>query len=112
MINQKFNLMRIFETIDKSGRKIYLTKERLLHIQKHPYMHNSLDKIKETLSKPNKIIPESRKHLYFRYYKELNQYLLIAVKYLNGEGFIITAYYVRNLKWLEFIFIMMKNEII
>lgn len=93
--------MKIFETIDKTNRKIYLTGERLKHILRHPNMINKLDRIKETLIQPIKITAleeNSKICFYFRYYKELKQYLTIMVKYLNGKGFIITAYYVCNLK--------------
>ena len=39
----------IFEVIDKTGRKIHLSKERYKHIQKHHYMHDSLEEIKSTI---------------------------------------------------------------
>ncbi len=42
----------IFEVIDKTGRKIHLSKERYRHIQKHPHMHDSLDIIKMTIQNP------------------------------------------------------------
>ena len=42
----------LFEVAEKSGRIIYLTKERWSHIQKHPEMSNQLERIKETLISP------------------------------------------------------------
>jgi len=98
----------IFEIIDKTGRKIHLSKERYKHIQKHPYMHDSLEEIKSTIK--NSIITryneEDESISYF--YKEFKEnepserYLLVAVKYLNNEGFIITSFYtnkITGLKW-------------
>ena len=37
---------------------------------------------------------------YYKYFKEREsaKYLLVIVKYLNDHGFIITAYFVRNIK--------------
>lgn len=87
----------IFEVIDKSGRNIRLSKERWVHIQKHPEMTvGQIERIKETLTKPDKILNfeiDSTVHFYFKYYKDSREYLFISVKYLNGEGFIITSFY-------------------
>ena len=35
---------------------------------------------------------------YYKFDKKKNRYLMVAVKYLNGEGFVITSYYMRNIK--------------
>ena len=78
--------MRIFETIDKSGRKIYLTNEQWRHILKHPNMANSFEKIIDTLTNPTKIIiskEDPKIYFYFRYYKNLKKYLVIMIKYLK-----------------------------
>jgi len=94
----------VFEIIDKTGRKIHLTKERWGHITSssslHTYMTNYLEEIKQTLIRPDKIISsinEDTKVNYYRYYKEGKQYLRVIVKYLNGEGFVISTYFVRNI---------------
>lgn len=92
---------RIFETKDKSGRIIYLTDERWKHILKHPEMANQLEQIKDTLSQPDtiKIIEQDLDvRFYYRYYKDRREYLFISVKYLNGEGFIITSFYTDKIK--------------
>jgi len=47
---------KIFEVVDKSKRKIYLTRERYKHILKHPKMHNILEIIPETLENPFKMV--------------------------------------------------------
>ena len=45
--------MRLFEIIDKSGRKIYVTNERWSHIaSEHPAIADKIEDIKDTLSKP------------------------------------------------------------
>ena len=93
--------MKYLETKDKTGRSIYLTKERWKHIQKHPAMSNKIENIKETLQYPNTIQPfafDTNVKFYYRYYKERKEYLIISVKYLNGRGFIITSFFTDKIK--------------
>lgn len=40
--------MKTLEAIDKTGRVIYISKERWDHIQEHPGMSGQLEQIKET----------------------------------------------------------------
>jgi len=94
-------MARIFETKDKSGRTIYLTDERWNHILKHQEMSNQTEQIKDALLRPDKITevdydPDVR--FYYRYYKNRKEYLFVSVKYLNGEGFIITSFYTDKIK--------------
>ena len=95
----------IFEILDKTGRKIRLTKERWSHITSpnslHPYMINYLEEIKISLTKPLAIILnkyDDKKVNYYTYIKDRKQYLLVGVKYLNGEGFITTAFITSHIK--------------
>ncbi len=98
----------VFEIVDKTGEKVHLTKERWKHILKHPHMHNQLENIKITIQNSTTIryYEEDEKVRYF--YREfkvrgpLERYLLVSVKYLNGEGFIITSFFtdkITGLKW-------------
>ncbi|GAI26275.1 unnamed protein product, partial [marine sediment metagenome] len=43
-------------------------------------------------------IYDSNKKDYYKYYKNRKQYLKVIVNYLNGNGFVISAYFVRNIK--------------
>lgn len=92
----------IFEAIDKSGRRIHLSKERWAHINhEHPEVSPYLEGIKETLVSPVKVVQDvydADVYCYYRYFKRRQSYLLVVVKYLNGEGFLITAYFVRNMR--------------
>ncbi len=90
----------VFEIIDKTGRRIRLTKRQWRETTlKHPNMAAYLEEIKETLIRPNVItdysIDESVRYYYkyFKHIKSRNKYLLVIVKYLNGEGFIIKSYF-------------------
>ena len=96
------NMPSIFEITDKSKRKVRLTTERWKHIQaEHPQIKN-MEELKTALTDPLKITPS--KHdpeqvsYYYHYNKPLKRYLFVAVKYLNGDGFIITAYYMRKIQ--------------
>lgn len=97
-------MSNIFEIIDKTGRKIYLSKERLTHITSpispHAYMTNYLEEIKQTITKPDKIVSsinDGFKVNYYKFYKQQRKYLRVIIKYLNGRGFIISAYFVKNI---------------
>lgn len=99
------NMDYIFEIIDKTGRKIRLTKESWKHITSpenlHPYMANYLEEVKQALIKPLIIIPhkfDNIKANYYLYLKEEKRYLLVAVKYLNGEGSVITSFITRSIR--------------
>ncbi len=67
-------------------------------MDEHPYMHKYLEEIKETLQKPDKITSysfnEKVKYFYkgYKHLNEPNKFLLVIVKYLNGEGYIISSY--------------------
>ncbi len=97
----------IFEVTDKLGKDVHLSKERWKHIQKHPHMHDNLENIQLVLKKPLTIrYEEDESVLYF--YKEFKEnepaekYLLVGVKYLNGEGFVITSFFTNRItgsKW-------------
>ena len=92
----------IFEVIDKTGRQIRLTEKQFGHVICHKGMENYIEEIKDTLENPLKIISHEAGDLYdyFNYYKNHRQrakYLQVVVKYLNGHGFVLTAYFVRHM---------------
>lgn len=91
----------VFEIIDKTGRKIHITQERWKHItQEHSNVQN-IEELKDVITTPIKITLSENDQDSVRYYGQFNKakkyYLLVAVKYLNGHGFIITAYRVRRI---------------
>lgn len=92
----------LFEITDKSGRIISLSKERWQHITKEHSRISDLDELRNTLVQPLKIKPSNYDpdcvRYYYSYNKKSRLYLLVAVKYLNGHGFIITAYHLRKLQ--------------
>lgn len=98
----------IFEVTDKTGKKIYLSNNQYKHLLKHPFMHNPIENIKDTLKNPTTIryYEEDKKKISFykefKNNKETERFLLVLVKYLNGKGFIITSFFtnkITGLKW-------------
>ncbi|PIN92913.1 hypothetical protein COU54_05095 [Candidatus Pacearchaeota archaeon CG10_big_fil_rev_8_21_14_0_10_31_24] len=98
----------VFEIVDKTERKIHLTKERWNHILKHPNMDDSIEKIKKALENPTTIRYNENDEKVRYYYLEFKsnypseRYLLISVKYLNNHGFIITSFFtnkITGIKW-------------
>ncbi len=91
----------MLEIKDKTGRKIRLTKESWKHItNEHPEI-TDFEEIKQTLINPLTIKTSTYNtdvRWYYRLNKERKRYLMVSVKYLNGEGFVITAYYMRKIK--------------
>ena len=87
---------------DYEGRSVRLTDERLAHILEHPEMAGMVDKIEETLAKPESVVeslsdPEA--HLYYRYYLGTlvgDKHLCVVVKLAQNDAFVLTAYLVGN----------------
>ena len=94
--------MHILEEEDKTRRIIYLAKERCLHIlHEHPELSVYFYEFANVLKFPTKIVLagyDNNIAYYYKYYKEIRtpeKFLLLVVKYLNGKGFIITAYFTK-----------------
>ena len=90
---------------DVQNRTIRLTEERQEHIEKdHPEMSGQIDKIKETLLNPDKIVKsrvDPSVELFYRHYDTTpvtEKYLCVVVKVLIEDAFIITAYFTDTIK--------------
>ncbi len=94
-------MSNIFEIVDKTGRIIILTQEQWSHIvQHHPDMSDKQEEMKLCLQLPTAIIPhkyDDAKANYYRYQKETQDYIIVIVKYLNGKGYIKSAFYTQKL---------------
>lgn len=90
--------------IDHTGREIRLTVERQKHILEHPEMAQQLERIKETIKTPESIIAttaDDKVHVYHRYYETTpvtSKFLLVAVKLLEDDAFVLTAFFSRREK--------------
>ena len=95
-------MIHLFDIIDKTGRKIRLPHIRWKHIlREHPNLQDH-EEILQALIHPLIIQPSDADpiyvHHYYSYTKLRRKYLMVAVKYLNGEGFVITAYYTKKIQ--------------
>lgn len=91
----------IFQVTDKTGRKIHLSKERWSHIRTEHREIEDPEEIKQILVNPIKILESDRDpnvRWYFVYKKHKKRYLKISVKYLNEEGYVITAHYTTKIQ--------------
>jgi hypothetical protein len=101
--------MIVFEIEDKFKRKVRLTKERQLHIFIRIEMKGQESRIKQTLIEPDEVrvsLKDRTVLLYYRLYKRTpvtEKYMLVIVKVLNKEGYIITAFYTDRIKKGELI---------
>ncbi len=84
---------------DLEGQEIRLTDERLNHILEHPEMQGQESRISETLLAPHSIITSHHDEtvdLYHKLYDETpvtRKYLVVVVKYLDRDAFIVTAFF-------------------
>jgi hypothetical protein len=90
---------------DIYGREIRFTEERWKHIEnEHPEMSGQIDKIKETLLNPDKIIKsktDESAELFYQYYPitpVTSKYLCVVVKLSLNDLFAITAYFTGTIK--------------
>lgn len=95
--------MIIFGAIDKLKRKIKFTLERKEHIAfRHPEI-TEFELFEAILRAPELIKCSSYDSKVLLYYRSAGEakdykYLVLVVKVLNGEGFILTAYKTNTIK--------------
>ena len=92
--------MNGFEILpDHEEREIRLTVERWAHIISHVEMIEQRDRVVQTIAEPDTIIAtvnDPTVHVYQGFYEKTpvtSKYLLVAVKMLEEDAFIITAFF-------------------
>ena len=96
--------MSLFEIVSKLGKKIKLTDVQWSHIKsRHKELVGQTNKIIETLNNPDIVFYSNKDDVYhycklFQKTPVSKKYLLVIVKHINGEGFIITAFFVSKLR--------------
>ena len=85
-----------------TGSKIKLTHGSVEHIiQKHPEVEPYIDKIIETVEKPDFLIQgEFGETKALKFYESLHigsKYMVVPYRQKDNEGFIITAYFTSSL---------------
>ena len=90
--------------VDVFNRKIRITKERMKHILRRPEMKNQRKKIEETLKDPDAIVESKYDKTVLLYHKlypktpVTRKYLLVAVKILDRDAFVLTAFFTDKIK--------------
>jgi len=94
----------LFEVRAYDSRRIRLTQVQLLHmVFFHPEVENEQAKIRKTLENPEIVVEGATKdtRICYRFFKRTpvtSKYLAVAVKVLNQEGFIMTAYFTERVR--------------
>tara|TARA_Y100000034_G_scaffold132697_1_gene196310 strand:- start:429 stop:650 length:222 start_codon:yes stop_codon:yes gene_type:complete len=66
-------------------------------------MHEGIDRIKDIIKNPDMVRYDSFKesiNYFYKEYKDMGpreRYLFVSVKYLNGDGFVITSFYTNKI---------------
>jgi hypothetical protein len=85
--------------VDHQGRDIRLTGERRVHIMERPELADQLERIVETLAAPDSVVAtpaDETVHVYHKHFEGTpvtNKFLLVAVKMLDDDAFILTAFF-------------------
>lgn len=86
----------LFELKDILGRKIRTTKSYWKKIKevKHTELHFGVTEVKKTLRSADEVRQSVTDQTILLFAKKVKKYdiLIVAVKILNGEGFLVTAY--------------------
>ena len=96
--------MVVLEVRSKLEKVIRLDDYRWRHVLAHPEMDNQLSKVEETLVDPDEVresVRSSSVWLFYKLYAETpasRKYLLVAAQVLDGEGFIVTAFFTDKVK--------------
>lgn len=100
----------MIEFKDYNSRIIRFTDERYTHIEEnHPEMIGQLNKIEETLIRPESVVKSTTDDTVNLFYRKYNKtpvtqkYMCITVKVLRTDAFIITAYFTDSIKSGELI---------
>ena len=91
----------LFIVESKIKKKISISKEHWKHISeiKHPEVSGLENEIKQTIISPIEIKrSNSDKNVYLYYSKYKSNFLCVVIRYLNGNGFIITIYITSKIK--------------
>lgn len=89
---------------DVHGRVVRLTEERRIHIRAHPEMAGQWERLEETLAAPDFIVETVKDQTVHAYHRKYNQtpvtekYLVVVVKYLEDDAFVLTAFFSSRLK--------------
>lgn len=91
----------LFEVVDVFGKKVRTTKEywKKIKTEKHSELKFDYNDVLETLTKPDEVYISVRDPYIRLFYKNFAKTtLVVLVKYLNNEGFVVTVYQTSKVK--------------
>jgi len=89
---------------DYAGRTVRLTAERWQHLVEHSEMVGQERKLRQTLRAPQTVLTsrlDPTVHLYYRFFRKSPvgaKHLMAAVKMLEQDAFVITAFFTDEIK--------------
>ena len=91
-------MTHILEIYSHDGKNIRLTKKQWKHIlYRHPEIDPMLFTFEAILRNPHYIfIEDDGLRKYYKFLKKEKLYIMVAVRVCNGDGFIITSYFVKE----------------
>ena len=85
----------VFLVKSKDGKKIRLTNAQWKHIKfRHPEMANMFKDMEDAIRNPTAVRRHSESIIkFYKFIKNKKEYIMVAVRILNGYGFIVTSYF-------------------
>lgn len=99
------------------GKEVRLTEAQWAHIKaRHKELRGQIEKMRLVLMEPDSIWHSPKEevyHFYRRFTKTpvSEKYLLLVVKYLDDEGFVITGFFVSRIRKKDRVLIYGKEDI-
>ncbi len=96
--------MDVLAVKSEVGRIVRLDEDRWKHVREHPEMKDEMDRLRETVVKPDEVrrsIYDASVWLFYKHYRNTpvtEKYLLVVVSIQNEEGFIVTAFFTDTVK--------------
>ena len=96
--------MAVFDVTSVLKKRVRLTEAQWEHIRgRHPEMAGQQNKMLRTLVQPDFVVYSAadETHHYCRAYTGTpvsDKLLLLVVKHLNGDGFVVTAFFVNRIR--------------
>lgn len=89
-------------TTSKNGISIRLPEERWAHIvEEHPEMEALRAAVLETIGEPQRVLQGSKGELMAVREIEKDKCVVAVYREMGEDGFIITAFLTRRMRWLE-----------
>lgn len=93
--------MAIFEVVSKLNKKIRLDEDSWIHISVgHSELKDKFNLLADVVRSPDIIFYDKSNDnfRYCKYFNNLGRNLVVVVRLLNDEGFIITSYYAKKVQ--------------